>query len=174
MWYSRKCPPQRITKWKALKCQNLGAAVHMIVLVCWLELITIPWTIVSWHLVFQTLSCLLCAVYLTLSSVQFAQRFQTLSRLPHAFCFVPAYAKFTHKFLTLFDRPCATYLVADFTLSDSTALIRFIAFCRKLHSAFRLDRKTWSQRWHVFRLTGAAALHCGHTFVGGILTANDQ
>ena len=32
--------------------------------------------------------------------------------------------------------------LADFTLSDSTALIRFIAFSRKLHSAFRLDRKT--------------------------------
>ena len=32
--------------------------------------------------------------------------------------------------------------LADFTLSDSTALIRFIAFSRKLHSAFPLDRKT--------------------------------
>ena len=32
--------------------------------------------------------------------------------------------------------------LADFTLSDPTALIRFIAFSRKLHSAFPLDRKT--------------------------------
>ena len=56
--------------------------------------------------------------------------------------------------------------LADFTLSDSTALIRFIAFSRKLHSAFCLDRKTWSQPSHVFRLTGAAALHCGRIFVG--------
>ena len=47
-------------------------------------------------------------------------------------------------------------------------------FSSKLHSAFRLDRKTRSQRSHVFRLTGTAALHCGHTFVGGILTANGQ
>ena len=62
----------------------------------------------------------------------------------------------------------------DFTLSDSIALIRFIAFSRKLRSAFHLDRKTWSQRWHVFRLTSTAALHCGHTFVGGMLTASDQ
>ena len=60
--------------------------------------------------------------------------------------------------------------LADFTLSDSIALIRFIAFSRKLRSAFRLDWKTWSQRSHVFCLTGTAVLHCGHTFVGGILT----
>ena len=47
-----------------------------------------------------------------------------------AFCFVPAHAKFAHEFLTLFHRPCATYVclafLADFTLSDSTAPIRFI------------------------------------------------
>ena len=30
-------------QWKALKCQTLGAAVHIIVLVCWLELITVSW-----------------------------------------------------------------------------------------------------------------------------------
>ena len=53
-------------------------------------------------------------------------------------------------------------------------LIRFIAFSRKLRSTFRLDRKTCSQRSHVFRLTGTAALHCGHNFVGGILTANGE
>ena len=30
-------------KWKALKCQTLGAAVHVIGLVCWLESITASW-----------------------------------------------------------------------------------------------------------------------------------
>ena len=60
--------------------------------------------------------------------------------------------------------------LAFLALSGSTALIRFLAFSRKLHSAFRLDRKTRSQRSHVFCLTGTAALHCGHTFVGDILT----
>ena len=40
---------------------------------------------VTLYLVFQTLSCLLCAFYLTLSSAQFAQRFQTLSSLLCAF-----------------------------------------------------------------------------------------
>ena len=47
----------------------------------------------------------------------------------------------------------------------------FLSFL-KLNSAFRLDRKTWSQRSYVFRLTGTAALHCGYTFVGGILTVD--
>ena len=56
----------------------------------------------------------------------------------------------------------ATFL-ANFALSDSTAPIPLIVkllFSRKLHSAFHLDRKTRSQRSHVFRLTGTAALHC--------------
>ena len=48
----------------------------------------------------------------------------------------------------------------------------FTVFSRKL--AFRLDRKTRSQCSHVFCLTGAATLHCRHTFVGGILTPNGQ
>ena len=61
----------------------------------------------------------------------------TLSCLPCIFCFVSAYAKFAHEFLTLY-RPCATY----FSFSDSTALICFIAFSHKLHSAFCLDQKT--------------------------------
>ena len=30
-------------QWKALKCQTLGAAVHVIVLVCWLESIIVSW-----------------------------------------------------------------------------------------------------------------------------------
>ena len=44
--------------------------------------------------------------------------------------------------------------------------VSLLNFSRKLHSAFRLDWKTRSQRSHVFHLTGTAALHCGHTFVG--------
>ena len=59
--------------------------------------------------------------------------------------------------------------LANLTLSDSTTLIRFIAFSRKLHSAF-----VWIERHdhrvHVFHLTGTGALHYGHTFVGGIFT----
>ena len=50
--------------------------------------------------------------------------------LPCVFCFVSADAKFAHEFLTLFHRPCATLslaFLADFSLSDSTAPIRFIA-----------------------------------------------
>ena len=45
---------------------------------------------------------------------------------------------------TLSQALCNISLVflADFTLSDSTVLIRFIAFSRKLHSAFRLDMIT--------------------------------
>ena len=77
-----------------------------------------------------------------LFSLQFAQSFQTLSCLPYAFYF--AFLR------TVFPM-----------VSDS--LIRFIVFPHKLHSAFRLDRKT-CERSHVFRLTGTAASHCGHTF----------
>ena len=102
---------------------------------------------------------------------QFAPRFQTLTCLPCALYFVPAYASSLTSFwrsITSLVQLTRTFL-ADFTLSDSTALIGFIAFSRKLHSTFCLDRRTWSQRSHVFRLTGTAALHCGHTFVGGIL-----
>ena len=76
-----------------------------------------------------------------LFSLQFAQSFQTLSCLPYAFSFLR----------TVFSM-----------VSDS--LLRFIVFPHKLHSAFRLDRKTCEQRSHVFRLTGTAASQCGHTF----------
>ena len=100
-------------QWKALKCQTLGKAVHVIVLVCWLESITVSW----------------------------------LSHACHAHYFVPAYAKFAHKFLTLFRRPRATYLYLSYLIS--IALTHFIAFSRKLPSAFHLDRKTWSQRSHA-------------------------
>ena len=62
----------------------------------------------------------------------------TLSCLPCTFCFVPAYAKFAHEFLTLFHRPCVTCIslafLADFTLSDSTALTHFNWIERHDHS----------------------------------------
>ena len=64
--------------------------------------------------------------------------------------------------------------LADFTLSYSTALIHFIAFFHKLHSAFPLDQRTWSERSHVFCLTGTAALHCGHTFAYLLPMANNR
>ena len=35
------CSSKTCIIWKALKCQTLGAAVHVIVLVCWLESITV-------------------------------------------------------------------------------------------------------------------------------------
>ena len=46
----------------------------------------------------------------------------------------------------------------------------FHSFLSQITICFHLDWKTWSQRSRVFRLTGTAALHCGHSFVGGILT----
>ena len=145
------------TQWKALKCQTLGAAVHVIVLVCWQESVTASW-LPACH--------------------------------AHAFCFVPAYRGV-----------CKVCSQISDALSQALCNLRlafladFIAFSRKLHSAFRLERKTWSQRSHVFRHTsfalraylfwrhiychwpiieGTAALHCGHTFVGGVFTANGQ
>ena len=45
------CVP--ILKWKALKCQTLGTAAHVIVLVCWLEI----------HHCLVTLSCLPCTLF---------------------------------------------------------------------------------------------------------------
>jgi len=53
--------------------------------------------------------------------------------------------------------------LADFTLSDSTATIRFINFLSQITLCFSFGSKDKSQRSHVFRLTGTAALHCGHT-----------
>ena len=68
---------------------------------------------------------------------------RTLSRDSHAchvHCFVPAHAVHSRVSDALSQALCNLSLafLTDFTLSDSTALI---AFSRKLHSAFRLDRK---------------------------------
>ena len=106
-------------EWKALKSQTLGTAVHVIVLVYWLE-------IDHCLVMFCSCPCKIC------SRVSDALS-QALCNLSLAF-------------------------LADFTLSDSTASIRFIVFSRKLHSAFCLDWKTRSQRSHVFRLTGSIPL----------------
>ena len=120
-------------------------------------------------------SCLLCAFYLALSSAQFAQRFQTLSCASVLFqpmqrSLTSFWRSFTGLVQFIFGFPSWFHTIW-FYCSHT-----FHSFSRKLHSAFHLDRKTWSQRSHVFRLTGTAALHCGHTctFVGGILTANGE
>ena len=55
-------------QWKALKCQTLGAAVHVIVFVCWLE--------IDHCLV--TLSYLPCAFCFVSACAKFAHEFQTL------------------------------------------------------------------------------------------------
>ena len=60
--------------------------------------------------------------------------------------------------------------LTDFSLSDCNTRIHFIGLSGNLHSAARLDRKTWSQLSHTFRLICTTALHWEHTFVGGILT----
>ena len=63
----------------------------------------------------------------------------TLSCLPCA-CLCKVHSRISD---TLSQALCNLFLafLDDFTLSD-TALIRFIAFSRKLHFAFCLDRKT--------------------------------
>ena len=58
--------------------------------------------------------------------------------------------------------------LADFTQSNSTALMHFIAFFCKLHSAFRLDQNTWSQCSHVFHLTGTVCWR--HTYIEGAVS----
>ena len=69
-------------------------------------------------------------------------------RLSHAcfvHCFVPALYKVRSRVSDALSQTLCNLslaFLADFTLSDSTDLIRFIAFSRKLHSAFRLDGKT--------------------------------
>ena len=128
--------PQEPIQWKALKCQTLGATVHVIVLVFWLQ---------TEHCL-VTLSCLPCALF---RSCPCKVRSRVSNALSQALCNL------------------SLAFLADFTLPDSTAPSN--VFSHKLHSAFRLDRKTRLQRSHVFRLTGTEALHCGHTFVGGIL-----
>ena len=101
----------------------------------------------------------------------------TLSCLPCAFCFVPAYAEFAHEFLTPLSLALCNLsfaFLADFTLSDFTAPT-FHSFLSQITLLFDPnERHDHSVHMRVFRLTGTAALHCGHTFVGGILTANGQ
>ena len=63
----------------------------------------------------------------------------------HTHSVVSAYAKFHSRVSDTLSQALynlSSAFLADFTLSNSTALIRFKAFSRKLHSAFRLDRKT--------------------------------
>ena len=133
-------------EWKAQKCQTLGAAVHVIVLVCWLE---------TEHWLSRDSQCLQCA-----------------------FCFVPAHAKFAHEFLTLFTG--LVQLIFSFFLNWFHTIWfycshTFHSFLSQITLCFSSGSKgIITARSHVFCLTGTAALHCGHTFVGGILTANSQ
>ena len=74
----------QLLKWKALKCQTLGAAVHMTVLVAMCILFC---SCVCTVCTKFSDSLMLCTFYLALSSAQFSERFQTLSCLPCAlFC----------------------------------------------------------------------------------------
>ena len=102
-----------------------------------------------------TISCLPCALF---CSCPYKDRSRLSDALSQALCNLPL------------------AFLADFTLSDSTAPIRFIVKLFSLANYTLLF--VWIERQdhsvHVFRLTGTAALHCGHTFVRGILTANGQ
>ena len=88
-----------------------------------------------------TLSCLPCAFFFVPAYAQFAQRFQSLMlamRILFCSCLCKIRSQISDDLSqALCNLPLA--FLADFTLSDSTALTCFIAF---LHSAFRLDRKT--------------------------------
>ena len=130
--------PQEPIQWKALKCQTLGAAVHVIVLVFWLQ---------TEHCL-VTLSCLPCALFRSCPCKVCSRVSDALSQ---------ALCNLSLPFL------------ANFMLSDSTAPIRFVVRLLSRANYTLLDRKTRLQRSHVFRLTGTEALHCRHTFVGGIL-----
>jgi len=84
-----------LSKWKALKCQTLGAAVHVIVLVCWLETERGLWLSHACH---RILFC----------SCPCKVRSRVSDDLSQALCNL-----------------CLAFL-ADFTLSDCTAPIRFV------------------------------------------------
>ena len=94
-----------------------------------------------------TLSCLPCALF---CSCLFKVRSRISDVLSQALCNLSSFPSWFH------------------AIWFSHTFHSFLKLC----SAFRLDRKTWSQRSHVFNLTGTAVLHCGHTFVGGRFTAN--
>ena len=94
-WYCKMhiyqaCMSPLHVQWKALKCQNLGTSLHVIVLMCWLD------GLVTLMLAMRILFCFcLCKVRSQISHV-----------LSQASCNL------------------SLALLADFTLSDSTALIR--------------------------------------------------
>ena len=69
VWKTVNC-----STWKALKCQTHGTAVHVIVLVCWLE---------TEHCL-VTLSCLPCAFCFVPAHAKFAHEFLTLFHRPCA------------------------------------------------------------------------------------------
>jgi len=134
-------------QWKALKCQTLGTAVHVIVLVCWLE---------TEHCL-VTLSCLPCALF---CSCPCKVRSWVSDVLSQALC---------NLFLAL---------LADFTLSDSTAPICFIVKLFSLSNYTLLfvwiDRHDYSV--HMSSVLQVQQLYnAGIPLLGGILpTANNQ
>ena len=96
-----------------------------------------------------------CAFCFVPAYAQFAQRFQTLSCFVHSISFfvchahsvlfMPMQSSLTSFWCSFTGFVQLIFSLADFTLSDTTAIICYIAFSCKLHSAFRLDQKTWSQ-----------------------------
>jgi len=116
-------------KWKALKCQTLGAAVHVIVLVCWLEID----------------HCLM-----------------TLSYLPSGFCFVSAFERLVQ---LIFSFPSWFHIIWFYC---SHAFHSFLANYTLLF--IWIERHDHSVHMSSILQVQQLNLHCGHTFVGGILT----
>ena len=125
----------RIYKWKALKCQTLGAAVHVIVLVCWLESITVSWTIEAVMLA----RCVWFCSYLC----------KVCSRVSEA--------------LLLVLRTLSLSFPTNNPSSDSKAFLHFIAFSGSptvVHCAFL----SWPQS-QTDLFTCTTVLHCADTFL---------
>ena len=122
------CVP-RVNKWKALKCQTLGAAVHVIVLVGWLEIDHSLVTVMLAMRIVVPAHTIWCKVRSRVSDALS----QALCNLSLAF-------------------------LADFTLSDSTAPIRFIV---KLSLFYSQITCLPSYRYSSF--------NCGHTLLEAYL-----
>ena len=144
------------------------------------------------YILSRSFLCIICSKVRTLAislvpRLFFARKNSLRTRpcLPYALCFVLAYAKFAlmlamrilpmQSLLTSFWHSFTGLVQLIFGFSSwsySTAPIRFIAFSRKLH-CFSFGLKDMITVFTCLRgFTGTAALHCGHTFVGGIVTAN--
>ena len=132
------CSNKNKNKWKALKCQTLGASVHVIVLVCWLDCLV-------------THACHAHSVLFLPMQSLFTNFWRSFTGLVQ---FVFSFPSWFH---TIWFYCSHTYV----SLTNYTLLFLWI------------ERHDHSVRMSSY-LTGTAALHCGHTFVGDILTANGQ